>query len=422
MNMDLEQSLAQLAGSVHDADTSARMNGQVRTMVQKIRRRRAARHTATGVVGVGAAAAVVVGGVQLARPDAVQPPATQPTGATQPTSAFTQCGSTPTDPNPGADVTVGIVVTPGAVDRDPGTPLTSTPLSVFFEGDLTGFTDLQDPEVVLTRDGVVVSVPAVVESVQESFPPTYLLTQPLTACDPAAGGALLPPGDYELVALERMTSGTGDAVAVWDREPYTIEPTADSEAAPPTSEATPPPDAAGGTPEDALAALLAAPTGTAPTCGARMDTRDDGQPPLVLELALEDRPYAPGEQITGTVTLTTTEGRLVIGNASAAGARLLLVKDGVIVGTVYRDAEDATLIDVGPEDRLDVALSGAMQLCTSPMTDAAMLPLPPGTYQAFAVLDVMLKEVQEPNGEAYSITELLPVFSNAVRDVVVAAP
>src|SRR5690606_27336785 len=76
MNVDLEQSLDRLARSVGDAVAAERLGGQVHRMVARIRRRRAARRTATGVVGVGAAAAVGVGGVQyLGRESAPQPPA-----------------------------------------------------------------------------------------------------------------------------------------------------------------------------------------------------------------------------------------------------------------------------------------------------------------------------------------------------------
>jgi len=79
MNVDLETSLDQLARSVHDDAVAERMTGQVHQMVAQIRRRRAARYTASGLVSMGTVAAVAVVGVQLAGRNATPGPvATQP--------------------------------------------------------------------------------------------------------------------------------------------------------------------------------------------------------------------------------------------------------------------------------------------------------------------------------------------------------
>ena len=70
---------------------------------------------------------------------------------------------------------------------------------------------------------------------------------------------------------------------------------------------------------------------------------------------------------------------------------------------------------------MQVAATGQLSLCGIPQTDAAQNGLPAGVYQAYAVLEVMLQEVTEAGGEAYSITELIAVRSNPV-DVLIGVP
>lgn len=269
MTLDLRHALDDLARTVHDDAVTDRMTGQVHHMVTRVRRRRAARRTALGAVGAGAAAAVVVGGVQVAerlRPERV-PVATA--GPQEPTPSAT--GSATPTPEP-----------------------TTTP-------------------------------------------------------------------------------------------PVLARPEADA----------------------ALAALLAAPSGEFPACGSEVALDDAA--PLALDPLQLPTTVRPGEDLSGPVTLRTTDGRSVIGNASGAGATVVLVRDGVVVGRPYRDAEDTTLVDLGPQDGVEQPGAGAATLCTG--TETPGLPLPEGEYTAYAVLEVLLKEVTTADGEASAVTELTRAVS-----------
>ncbi|MCU1432123.1 MAG: hypothetical protein JWP95_1228 [Actinotalea sp.] len=428
MSIDLERSLAELAGSVGDDGAAERMSGQVRHMVGRIRRRRAARQTANGVVGVAAAGAVVLGGAQLASRLGMDPPTVIP--ATAEPGPW-ECGGKVEDPNPqGTGTVISLDVGVGAVDAEP--PWENLPVATTVGGEVAGIVSAAPPATVVVRDDVVVSVPGVLagDPVDPALDPlTSVIDQPLLACGPAAPGEPLPGGSYQVVALQTLTLAGGAEVTVRGRTTIELPAAPDPEAAgdtPPTASSTPEPTAptatAGGSGDElveargVLAALLASdPTGAFPSCGSSTDTMDDGMPPLALTgLALGERVYASGEDVLGEVTLTTTEGRSVVGNASGAGAHLVLAQEGRVVGTVYRDAEDATVVDLAPGDELAVPLTGRLQLCEVPMTDGPQLLLPPGTYQAYAVLDVMVKELTEADGTASGETFGTLAFSPPV--------
>ena len=121
------------------------------------------------------------------------------------------------------------------------------------------------------------------------------------------------------------------------------------------------------------------------------------------------------------VTVRTTRGRAVIGNAPTAGALIVLTRDGVVVGRGYRAAGDVDMLDLAADQTATVPATGVFSLCTIPQTDAAQDGLPAGMYQAYAVMDVMLQEVTEAGGEAASVTKLVAVRSNPV-DITVGVP
>ena len=282
MNIDLQHSLDELARTVADDGTADRMSGQVRHMVGRVRRRRAARYAATGVASAAGATALALGGLELAR-------------------------SAP-DPSLPAGPPVSTPPTPRATaERSPQSSPEPTPQ------------------------------PSPVEPV---------------------------PVDPAVAALGALTAGT--------------------------------------------------PTGVFPACGSATPA-DTGAAPLTLDLTLAPDGWTAGQRVEQTVSVRTTEGRHVLANADAAGARLVLARDGVVVGTVAREAQDATMLDLGPDRTQAVPLTGAFEVCeVAPTGDDAALGLPPGTYDAYAVLDVALKEVVEASGEAVSTSEPLVVRGGPV--------
>ena len=410
MSIDLQQSLDQLARSVHDDGASERITGQVHHLVSRIRRRRAARQVATGAVGMGAVAAVAVAGVQLAERDGTgAPPA-----AKQDASGFPACGSIPTDPNPATDWVVSLMVElePGGVGAGAdGLDPAGASVSMSFVGEIEEIVEVVDgPQVALTRDGVVVSPPATVESAMESMPPVFSLRQQAVSCDAASAGEPLPPGDYELVALQTVEFGTGGPVQLFAREPLTI---AGVPTVPATEEPAPGVEAELEAAREMLEAHLATPSSAPfPACRSAVVSRSGDV--LALELALEDRPYARAERVDGEVTVRTVEERSVIGQAPTSGARLVLTRGGMVVGSTYSDPEEVDLLDLGPQETATVPLNGGMSLCAEPLTDVTQPGLPPGVYEAYAVMEVMLQEVTDASGEATAVTELVLAVSRPV--------
>ncbi|MBX9246559.1 hypothetical protein ICW40_17350 [Actinotalea ferrariae] len=416
MSIDLERSLHDLARSVQDDAASERMAGQVRHMVTRIRRRRHVRQAATGVVGAGAATAVVVGGLQLAGRGPLE---ASPAGWSA--AAWGCEPETPTElPDPPVDVEVSH---PAAAAS--GT-VTSLVVSAH-EPDPDATAVEVAPTVVLVRDGVVVSRPAALTGTMESFPVQHAFDLSLTSCLP--GSAPLPPGTYDVLVRQEVVRLGVQVVAV---QHSTLEVTATREEADEladrarTAEPSPAPTAApttapegsasaGGsapaTQADVDALLAQAPQGTFPACASAVLSEAD--PPLTLDLTLEQRPYAPGEAVGGTVGLRATGGRTVIANAPTHGALLVLTRAGAVVGREYRDTEDVELVEASGQP-VDVALTGSMSLCSAPAQELPAGGLPPGRYDAYAVMEVMLKEVTEADGTARAETRSVVVRSEPV--------
>jgi hypothetical protein len=427
MTIDLESSLDQLAQSVHDDAVAARMNGQVHRMVTQIRRRRAARYTATGVVSVGAVAAVAVGALRLADPGAREPvaPATEGNETEDRDGDLTYdvtgldsrfvCGVAA--PEPTNLVEPGLRLIPEIVEdaAQPGANLTMFDVTVL--NGTTADVDLQLAETVVVaalHDGVVVAITSNDHDVATSAslgPDTgatvsaglYLTGCATTAFEP------LPPGDYELVAalsVEDLTHGTVVPL-VSGPLPFTLE--------------------AG---DSAVAEILAqagltgiTPDTTAGTCGTIVGPSAGvgSDPPLELTLDLESGTgltYRPGSVILADVTVATRRSRSVIGNAATVGALIVLTRNGVVVGRGQWDPPDVDVIDLGPDDTVTISGSGQVLLCSLPGADAPTVDLPSGVYQAYAVLDVTLKEVTESGGESRSVTETVTVVSQPVEVIV----
>ena len=357
-------------------------------MVAQIRRRRAARYTATGLVGMGTVAAVAVAGVQLAGRNATPGPvAIQPDA---PAVAWPQCGDAAPD-----------VV-----------PLPETPTDLFLRGSAGPEAGYGEPvpvvlnwvndsaqtitysavtiQLMVVRDGVVVGT-ASRESLGVVERPSgsgagFTDAVPTVAC---GGDTPLDPGDYQMFAAVTLTLANGPRDLVAGPWPFTI-----TEAAAPT-------------------------TDPFPACGSVVPSGDD--PQLALDLTLGERMYTPGETVTTVATVRTTAGRAVIANAPTAGALIVLTRDGVVVGRGYSNPGDVDILDLAADETVEVAATGQLSLCSIPQTDAAQDGLPAGMYQAYAVMEVMLKEVTESDGGAYSITELIAARSNPV-DILVGVP
>lgn len=431
MSVDLEQSLAQLAGSVHDDAAAERMSGQVRHMVTRIRRRRAARHAGQGVLGVGAAAAVAFGGMQLTGRSPVAPPATQgaPDGTSSTAISTAVCGEAP--PPPSDDPRAAAYLLNALVPRevpygDPVPVPTSVQRTTDGSPPVTwGEATPLNLELMVLQDGVVVATTLVVfaDDRPGMNPDDVLITGEQYYFSVCGGGedreprdpgdSMLAPGDYTIVATERLLPADGEGEVAVQGGPWDLTVTDPDAAAPDGEELTG--DAERAVAAAELAALLArSPSGTFPSCGAAVPADDDAPLALDLDPALGATPVASGTRIGTSVDLRATGGRQVMANVPTTGAVLVVVKDGVVVGKDFRDPEDVSMLSLGTEGSVQLALTGSLSLCTDPVQETPTHGLPAGTYDVYAVVDVMLKEIIEADGEAVSNSDLLTVRSNAV--------
>ncbi|GEN80082.1 hypothetical protein [Actinotalea fermentans] len=221
MSIDLQHSLADLAGSVHDDALTARLTAQVGPMVGRIRRRRAARTAAVGSLSMGTVAAMAVGAVALAnRGDGPTPgPATQ---APEPPAPVAHDGEA---------LECGDAVPDALVSDDALALAGETPTTVPYGGDLMTTLRWWAPgaeevtyaeariDLAVAQDGVVVGVASDEWPVEPPASETPLSSTetgtlgafasrlPVAAC---GGDTPLDPGDYQVVATVTLTSGDGE--------------------------------------------------------------------------------------------------------------------------------------------------------------------------------------------------------------------
>ena len=379
MSIDFERSLAELAAGVADAGTQDRMSAQVRSMVGRVRRRRAARATATGTVGLAAASAVVVGGLGATG----RGPAPWGVAGLGGEPEFPACGSaalraTDLQPQPGFGI--------GGVD---GPRPAEAP-----SGSTVAFTGTTVDTLVLAQDGVVVSAPAVTSSLVDSYPAPATLTLALTSC---VTGEPLAPGGYDLVrrvedvvvpgavpspTLETGTGGPPLTLAV----PFEVTG-GPAEAPEPSTPAEP-------LPQPTVDVEIVDPAAEYfPACGTEV-LLDDGQPPLVADLTLGDGPFTSGGDVTGELLLRSTEDRTVVADFSSP--YLVVVQDGVVVGRSPSDPGYEGSATISPEVAMGFELEGMLYAC--PTETEALVPLPPGTYDVYAAQDVGITEITWPDG------------------------
>jgi len=407
MNVNLETSLDQLARSVHDDAVVERMTGQVHRMVSQIRRRRAARYTASGLVSMGTVAAVAVVGVQLAGRNATPGPvATQPDA---PSVAGPGCGDAG-PAAPVADETQMYLEGSAGPEVVAGNDVPVTVRLVNGGTETLSWASAAPIELAVVSNGLVVATASVPGNSGEFRPgDRWQSADPVTlvAC---GGDTPLDPGEYQMFGAVTLTLADGPRDLVAGPWPFTI-----TEAPSPTTDSATDPT------EQLNAILAAAPSviDPFPACGSAVPSGDD--PVLALDLALGERVYTPGETVTTVATVRTTAGRAVIANAPTAGALIVMTRDGVVVGRGYSNPGEVDILDLAADETAEVAATAQLSLCSIPQTDAAQDGPPAGMYQAYAVMEVMLKEVTDAGSGAYSITELIAARSNPV-DITVGVP
>jgi len=335
---------------------------------------------------MGTVAAVAVVGVQLAGRNATPGPvATQPDA---PSVAGPGCGDAG-PAAPVADETQMYLEGSAGPEVVAGDDVPVTVRLVNGGTETLSWASAAPIELAVVSNGLVVATASVPGNSGEFGPgDRWQSADPVTlvAC---GGDTPLDPGEYKMFAAVTLTLADGPRDLVAGPWPFTI-----TEA--PASAADP-----------------------FPACGSVVPSGDD--PVLALDLALGEGVYASGGTLETVATVRTTNGRTVIGNAPIAGALIVLAKDGVVVGRGDSATGDVDILDLAAYQTVQVAATGQLSLCSIPQTGAVRDGLPAGTYQAYAVMEVMLKEVTEARGEATSVTELVAVRSNPV-DVTIGVP
>ncbi len=433
MSIDLQHTLADLAGSVHDDALTTRLTAQVGPMVGRIRRRRAARAAAVGSVSMGTVAAMAVGAVALANRHDADPAPGPASEAPAPPTPVAHDG----EPLECADALPDQLVSDDALAVAGEVPAVTaygsdlmTTLRWWAPGDEPVTYAQARIDMALARDGVVVGVtgqdsPSDVSVQEVTLGSTETGTVGAFASqlivDPCGGDTPLDGGEYQVVATITLTSGAGDtwraSAGPW---PLTIEPpSVDGEVGAGEAEAQG---------EAAVQDIIAAapqvsaehPVGT---CGTIVPTDvEDG--PLALELDLDDGTgmlYAPGDAIDAVTILTPAGGRpSVVADLPDTGATVVLVRDGVVVGRGAQSEDGASTFEVTESAQVFYG-TGEVQLCSLPGADAPSVDLPPGLYEAYAVMPATLQQVTEADGTTRAATDAIVVRSRPV-DVIVQAP
>lgn len=424
MSIDLQHSLADLAGSVYDDALAARLTAQVGPMVGRIRRRRAARATAVGAVSMGTVAAMAVGAVALANRGGNPAPGPA-TGPVTHDGEALECGD----------------AVPDTLVSDPALALAGeTPTTVAHGSDLMttlrwwapGKQEVRYAEarvdVAVAQDGVVVGVASdewPVDPPASETPLSHTETGTLGAfasrlpVEPCDGDTPLDPGDYQVVATVTLTSGDGETwrastgprgLAISSAEDAVAAAAAEAEA------------------EAAVREIIdASPQVNAEqpfgTCGTVVPEIGADEP-MTLELDLDSgtgMQYAPGDLIDGVAFLLPTGGRTsVLAALPDIGATVVLTRDGVVVGRGAPLDDTSSVYDTTPEATVMYG-TGEVLLCSLPGADAPELDLPPGIYQAYAVMPAALQEITEADGTTHPASDALVLRSQPV-DVIVQTP
>ncbi len=371
MTIDLERSLGELARSVHDDALVDRLDGQVHRMVTRVRRRRAARQTGTAVLGVGAAAAVAVVGVQAAQ----QGDRGTPVATSGPDAAWPACGEAAPEATPERDLVLTGTAGPTAAYGAP------VPLELFLVNAMSMSVDsYSDARVVVVQHGTVAGT-AVADAGDFGLLPGVdpsATAIDVTPCD----GTRLSDGDYAIVATVQLGLADGRTrTATSEPLPFTIEgdPVAADEAF----------DQAAA--EAALADLRAAAVASAEgfgVCGSAVP--DEVDAPVELSFTLDALERADGV-IAVPVGVRASDAVPRDARLTAYNPQVVLVVDGVVVGALERSGP-GVVIDLAPDGTGTVEARLSSALCSLPGADAGDAVLPGGVYQAYATFTLTIEE------------------------------
>ncbi len=405
MSLDLENALAELAYSVHDDALAERMNGRVYRMVAQVRRRRAARQTATGVASIGAAAAVVVGGMQLAgqgdgsSPIGTQEP-TEPTtsGAPAPRPAdWPVCG----DPAPAATTAADLQLLPldGTPERLSVAYGNPVPVPFVLANLKSMSVSAYSPaQIAVVQDGVVVGTTEA-DPVALGLAPGADATQPEVVITSCGGDTPLGDGDYTVVAGLGLLLADGRTATVVS-PPVAFAITGESDGVLGTDAER----------EAALADLLASAarsTTDFPVCGSAVPP--DEPTPITPTLTLEEREYMPGEAFSVPVAVQAGPDLPGTAQGTANHPVIVLARDGVVVASPLA-TQEAIPIDLDADGTAVIPAAAELALCSLPGSDAGNGILPAGTYQAYAVFTLA---ISAPSADGRSEVPWEPVVARS---------
>ncbi|GEN80085.1 hypothetical protein [Actinotalea fermentans] len=359
----------------------------VGALTARVRRRRAVRTGATGALGALTVVAVAVGATALTngRGAARHP-------AADADDAALHCGDvvlTDTIRPRGEGLTLAAPALANSTVVA-GEPVDVT-AALTYEGTVRLEWDVEQYlQLAVLQDGTVVAT-GMLPFIEAMSPGRYTTedTVPLWPC--AAVGELAP-GAYDLVATVALAK-PDDANPGADALELSAGPAPFRIVAAPASAEEAVRQAEVALAEVVAAADAARADAAIGTCGTRMPEVTD--PYLGLDVELGASAQA-GEPVYGTGSLTSRDGLTVVGDAPMSAVRLVLTRDGVVVGRGQYDADYASRLVVDGHEPLELPAVGDAVICRLPGAEGPTLPLPPGTYQAYGLLEVTVSEVQAP--------------------------
>ena len=399
-----------------DRGATAHDDVVVGALTTRVRRRRTVRAGALGAVGALTVAAIAVGGAAVA--DRLQARPAPPAGTEEPEPEVSPglmlgCGDwfspesiRPTDSGMGiAALELGSGVVPA------GTALNVT-LRLSNDGDARHSWDTeQTVDLAVLRDGTIVGTATLSVSSGEYGPGSAMTTSQPVFVSPCAPDEALPAGDYELVASAVLANSDGSALVVLSQGPVPF--TVTSAEAPTEADETAAEDAVRRYVEAATTGPSRQPVGT---CGTVLPT--DADPLLQLEMTLAGSTFAPGALIEGDAAISARDGLSVLANGPITSVHVVLVRDGVVVGRGDYDPEYVDLMTFTDRAAYPLPAYANAIVCAAPGATPTGLGLPPGTYQAYGLYEVALKEVQQADGTAQPRSDTVTIVSDPV-DVVI---
>lgn len=408
------------APSRHDRGATAHDDVVVGALTTRVRRRRAVRAGALGTVGALSVAAIAVGGVAVAgrMTPAPAPPATQAPVPDGPSGLTLNCGDRVAQesirPTDGGMALAALELATGQVPV--GSPLDVTVRLENQNDSADGWrTYSWDSQQVVRlaalQDGSVVATGTMTVGAGEYSPGSAMTTSAPVTLSSCATGAGLPQGGYELVASAILANADGSGLVVLSQGmvPFSVDP-------PPGAI-----EANQAAAEEAVAALVA---DAAPprvdqlvgACGTVLAT--DPDPLLRLEMTLTGSSFAPGALIEGDAAISTREGLSVLAIGPITAVHAVLVRDGVVVGRGEYDPEYLDLMTFTDATAYPLPAYANAIVCTGPDVAPTGLGLPPGTYQAYGLYEVAIREVQRADGSTEPRSDVVTLVSDPVSVVI----